>query len=61
MRQKIKEEDIVDEFEGCPYCGSQIQSDHAYRGCCGEVHSEIFYELEDGSIVSEFECEIVKQ
>ena len=61
MRQKIKEDDIVDEFEGCAYCGNQIQSNYSYKGCCGEVHYETFFELKDGSIVSEFECEIIKE
>ena len=60
MRQKIKEEDIVDEFEGCAYCGSEIEASFDYKGCCGEVHSELFYVLKDGSILSEFECEIVE-
>lgn len=31
----LKRSDIIEEFFGCPYCGTERASDD-YRGCCGE-------------------------
>lgn len=57
---EIYDEEIVDEYNACVYCGDAARSDFNYRGCCGEVHSELVYILENGEHVRQEDVYIIK-
>lgn len=57
----LTQEDIVEEFFGCPYCGTARQ-EHDYRGCCGEssAHFCKMYVDENDEVYRENEIALVE-
>lgn len=55
----IYDDEIVDEYNACVYCGDKAGSDFHYRGCCGEVHEELIYVLENGEHVRQEEVNLI--
>jgi len=51
------DDQIVDEVEACPYCGNYT---HGLM-CCGEVHSETLYEMDDGEFLFASEVRIIER
>lgn len=41
--------EIINEFMVCPYCMEDKYE--TYTLCCGEIHSELAYELSDGIVI----------
>lgn len=56
--RKVKQSEIIETFTACPYCCNP--KSESWHECCGEVHSELAYELQDGETLLESELQIVK-
>jgi hypothetical protein len=62
MKQRtVSNDTIVDEYQACVYCGDEWTSRKDYLGCCGEIHSELVYVLDDGEHVRAEEVVIVEE
>ena len=51
---KLYKDQIIDEFEACPYCGDQRLSKIS---CCSEIHFEVAYDIGDSQLYFESEIE----
>ena len=56
---KIKESEVESEITVCPYCMNEVRAD-PHMGCCGEVHAERAYVLNNGECYLESEIEFEK-
>lgn len=58
---EITDDQIVDKVECCVYCGDLWNRQKHAIGCCGEVHFEDYYVLENGEYVLKNECVLVER